>query len=856
MKKKDCILLLIVIFVVSFVQPLNSATFFFNRDFNKNDLNLIKFSLLSYDWFFCEVGADEKYKAYLPGTVQTDLFKNGVIEDPYFRKNESKYSWIGEKDWEYWTYFDVNEKILEQENIELVFEGLDTYADVFLNDKLILRANNFFRKWSVDIKSLIRSGKNYLKIIFHSPLKIIKEKKEKYPYHKTTADYIFVRKPAYHFGWDWAPVYITMGVWKPVYIEAWSDVKLDGVRVIQKKVSKENADLEFILELISTGEREVKIELFQEDKKVKEVKRIKLKRGKNTETVELEIENPKLWWPLGMGKPHLYHFNVKIYTGKRVKGEWDDYIGIRKVELVREKDRLGESFYFKVNGIPVFIKGANYIPQDMFIPSVSEKRYETLFKNIIKSNINMLRVWGGGFYENDIFYRLCDKYGIMIWQDFMFACAMYPADREFLENVKEEAIYNIKRLRNHPSLVLWCGNNEVYEGWNHWGWQNMYNQEQRIKIENDYSKLFKELLPELVKKYDGERTYIHTSPLTNWGEPDLNTSGDVHYWGVWHGKEPFEIFNKKNKIGRFISEFGFQGLPDMKTIKEFTLPEDRKLYSKILRAHEKHPIGFEIIDKYMNDYFGKPVILEDYIYVSQLLQAYGIGMSIEAQRRAKPSCMGSLYWQLNDCWPVVSWSGIDWKGRWKALQYEVKKLYSDILVSPFQDKKFVNVQIISDKLKGVKGVLSLELLDFYGKVLWENKLSVFIPPNSNNTYFKIQKRQLLKMKDKKSVFLYITLFDTNRELVSERYYYFVRPKELNLLHPIVKIKIWKIKDGYHIELISDRLAKNLFLSFDNYEGFFTDNFFDLIPNKRKRIKFITTHKIKDPIASLKIMVYE
>ncbi len=839
----------ILIVLLIFALPTYSFSQFLSEDYYKIDLT-------DKVWKFGEVRKNLKYKATIPGTVQTDLLKNGLIEDPYFGDNESRYSWIGDKDWEYWTDFEVDEKILERENIELIFKGLDTYADVFLNDKLILKANNFFRKWRVDIKSLLCPGKNRLKIVFHSPLKIIKRKKEKYPYHKTTADYIFVRKPAYHFGWDWAPVYITMGVWKPVYIEAWSGVKLNGVQVIQKQVSKESAKLEFVMELISTHKRRANIELSQVNEKIKVVKEVILEKGKNIKTIELEIKNPELWWPQGMGKPHLYHFNVKVYTNGRVKAEWDDYIGVRKVKLVRERDDLGESFYFKVNGVPVFIKGANYVPQDMFIPSVSEKRYEALFKNVIKSNINMLRVWGGGFYENDIFYKLCDKYGIMVWQDFMFACAMYPADREFLENVKEEAIYNIKRLRNHPSLVLWCGNNEVYEGWNHWGWQKMYNQEQRGKIENDYSKLFKELLPELVKKYDGERDYIHTSPFTNWGEPELNTSGDVHYWGVWHGKEPFEIFNKKSKIGRFVSEFGFQGLPDTKTIKEFTLPEDRRLYSKILKAHEKHPIGFEIIDKYMNDYFGKPVILEDYVYVSQLLQAYGIGVAIEAQRRAKPSCMGSIYWQLNDCWPVISWSGIDWKGRWKALQYRIKKLYADIIVSPFEERNFVKVQIISDKLNDVKGELSLKLLDFYGKVLWEKKFDVFIPANSNDTYFKIQREKLLKGRNKSSTFLYITLFGTNGKLISERYYYFVKPKELNLLRPIVKVKIWKIKDGYNIEIISDRLAKNLFLSFGNYEGFFTDNFFDLISNKRKRIKFITDQKIKDPLISLKLMVYE
>ncbi len=817
-------------FIVLFILiALPLYAFFFSP--KKKDY--VRINLSTYSWKFGEKGKPLKYIAEIPGTVQTDLVKNGVIDAPYFRDNEKKYAWIGEKEWEYSTEFFISEDILKKENLELIFKGLDTYAYVFLNDKLLLKANNFFREWSLSIKEYVKIGKNRLRIIFKSPLKIIKKKKPNYYNGKTTADYIFVRKPAYHFGWDWAPVYITMGVWRPVYLIAWSELKLIDVRVIQQKVSKEQADLKFVFEIVSTKEQNIKIELNSNNTDEKLTTKVKLFKGKNKVSLDFKIKNPRLWWPRDLGEAYLYSFSAKVFKGRKIKGDWMGRIGIRTVKLVRKKDSLGESFYFKVNGIPLYIKGANYIPQDMFIPQVKKEKYEKLFFNIRKSNINMLRVWGGGFYENELFYELCDKYGILVWQDFMFACALYPGNENFLENVKKEAIYNIKRLRNHPSIALWCGNNEIYEGWENWGWKKMYSPQEQRAIEKDYKNLFLKLLPELVKKYDGKRDYIHTSPLTNWGKDRLNTKGDVHYWGVWHGREFFETFTIRKKIGRFVSEFGFQAYPPLKTIKEFTLPEERRIGSKILKAHEKHPIGFKIINEYMKEYFGIPEILEDYIYVSQLLQAYGMGIGIEAYRRAKPSCMGSLYWQLNDCWPAISWSGMDWKGRWKAFQYTVKRLYSDILISPTIENKKLRIYIISDKLNSVRGKLSFELKDFEGNTLSSYSDNVSLSPMKSKVYFEKPVSEIIKEKGKDSIFLYITLKDKKDKIISERYFYFVKPKELKLKKPEIRLSVKKSSAGYKFEIISNRLAKNIFLSFENYKGFFNDIFLICFLQRKK-----------------------
>ena len=843
MFKRKLLLILVLLFLSTSVYP-----FFL---FPKKKKDYMIFSLSNAKWEFRQSGNREWMKATVPGTVHTNLLNLGIIENPFFGTNEKKYQWIGENNWEYKTEFIIPYKLFKKDNIDIVFEGIDTYADIYLNDELILKTDNFFRRWIIDIKKQVKRGQNIIKIRFTTPLKIIKQKKSEYPYGKTTADYIFVRKPAYHFGWDWAPKFITMGVYKPAYIRGWNNLKLDNIHIIQNNISKSEAALNFEFEILSDRKQTAKIELFSKRGEIKIKKKINLEKGINLKSIELKIKNPRLWFPRNIGKPYLYDFSAKIYQGRKIKGVWKEKIGIRKIKLIRQKDKLGESFYFEINGIPVFIKGANYVPQDVFIDRIKKKNYEKIIKDAVKSNINMLRVWGGGFYENDIFYKLCDRYGILVWQDFMFACAMYPADNRFSENVKKEVIYNIKRLRNHPSIALWCGNNENYEGWNHWGWQKIYSEEQRENIEKDYKKLFLELLSQLVKEYDGERDYIHTSPLTNWGGK-LNTRGDVHYWGIWHGKEPFENFTKPEKIGRFVSEYGFQSFPVFKTIKEFTEEKDRKKDSETLKLHEKHPTGFKIIDEYMNKYYKKPKDFRNYIYISQLLQADGISMGIEAHRRAMPDCMGTLYWQFNDCWPAVSWSGIDWYGRWKPLQYRVKKLYSDIIISPFIENNRLKIYIISDRLTEQPAFLKLELRDFTGNLLWKLDEKLNILPRKSKIYYEDKTENIIKNHDKKSIVLKGELFNNNGKIITKKYFYFVQPKELRLEKPNVNISIDKTDTGYKISLKTDKLAKDTAVSFENFTGFWTDNYFDFLPRETKTIEFITKSVINNPIKKIKI----
>jgi beta-mannosidase len=549
---------------------------------------------LNNNWQFRKAGSSKWYKAQVPGTVHTDLLYNKLIPDPYYRKNESTLQWIGKENWEYKTSFICNAAVLTKRNIQLVFDGLDTYADVFLNGRLILSTDNMFRQWSVDVKRIIKTNNQLLIRFYSAQNKVDSIAKSKLPFVLPDNPKVYVRKAQYHFGWDWGPTFITSGIWKNVHLNA-VDVK--------------------------------------------------------------QVEKP--------------------------------FVNTRKVELIQEPDSIGRSFYFKIDGKPVYMKGANYIPSDVFLPRLKKEDYRKIILAAKEANMNMLRVWGGGVYEDDAFYDLCDEYGIMVWQDFMFAGGMVPGDDEFFNSIREEVKYQVKRLRHHKSIVLWCGNNEVDEAWNNWGWQKQFNLhgEDSAKAWNDYKRLFRDSLPVWVNELDGTRPYISTSPMYGWGRAKSFTEGDSHYWGVWWGLEDFEVF--ENKTGRFVGEYGMQAMPNNSTIESFTAPQDRYLFSDVLKAHQKHPTGYQNIQSYLHRYFldsnkVKRLSLEDYSYLTQCLQYYAFKNIIAIHRSKYPVNMGTLLWQLNDCWPVCSWSITDYSRKPKAGWYAVKEAYRDDVV-PIRD---------------------------------------------------------------------------------------------------------------------------------------------------------------------------
>uniref|UniRef100_UPI00404A221D glycosyl hydrolase 2 galactose-binding domain-containing protein n=1 Tax=Flavobacterium sp. TaxID=239 RepID=UPI00404A221D len=652
--------------------------------------------------------------------------------------NEKDLQWIENENWEYETNFFISNKEFTNQNIDLEFEGLDTYATVFLNGKVILDADNMFRKWTVEAKKQLKNGDNHLKIVFYSAVKRGQELAKKLTYTLPEKERVFVRKAQYQFGWDWAPRFVTAGIWKPIQLKFWNSFFLQNVKFSQTFLNEEKATLTFEIEILTLKSESISLEI--NEKAVD----FDLKKGTNVVKIPYQIENPKLWWCNGLGESNLYPFEIKLLQNNQIFDAKQLNIGLKTIELVQEKDAAGTSFYFKLNGKPVFIKGANLVPPDSFLPRVSDSTYISLVENAKKANMNMLRVWGGGVYPDNTFYEACDVNGILVWQDFMFACAMYPGDEKFIDNAKQEVIDNVIRLQNHASLTLWCGNNENSEGWHNWGWQKQFNytKADSTKIWNDYQKVFHELIPNTLAAIlpQEKNIYWPSSPSLGWGRKESLTQGDVHYWGVWWGKEPFEMY--ETKVGRFVSEYGFQGMPDVGILKKSMNPEDFNFSSLAFKNHQKHPTGFKTIREYMKRDFPIPANLEDFAYVSQLLQAHGMKIAMEAHRRNKPNCMGTLYWQLNDCWPATSWSSLDYDGNWKAFHYQTQRSYENLLISFNSVPNHYQVHFNNDSFDFVQGTLKIELQYFDGKTLWEISKNVSVEENSSVVLHEIPKEQI------------------------------------------------------------------------------------------------------------------
>jgi beta-mannosidase len=788
-------------------------------------------SLNNEDWKFKQENKENWLPAKIPGTVHTDLVANKVIEEPFFGTNEKQLQWIENENWNYKTSFVISKSELKFNNSVLEFKGLDTYATVLLNGKPILEANNMFRIWKISVKNNLIEGENNIEIKFKSAVVRGKEEAKKLTYTLPGDEKVFTRKAPYQFGWDWGPRLITAGIWKDVHLNFYNDAIIENVSYNQLELNDQKAVLEFTTNIKSHKATTIQLKINEI------VQSFNLKKGLNKIKMNYEIKNPKRWWTNGLGAANLYPFEISLIDKKTTTTSKKLNIGLRTIELIQENDKIGTSFYFKLNGIPVFMKGANYIPDDSFIPRVSDSIYKARIKTAVDSNMNMLRVWGGGIYAADAFYDACDKNGILVWQDFMFACAMYPGDKDFLNNVENEVIDNVTRLQNHPSLAIWCGNNENDEGWKNWGWQKQYNYSKAdsTKIWNDYEKLFHQLIPKALDSLlpKNKQIYWPSSPSIGWGKKESMTEGDSHYWGIWWGKEPFEIYKKK--VGRFMSEYGFQSMPTIETLQKVVSKNDLSLTSEAIKNHQKHPTGYETINEYMARDYRIPKDFEDYCYVSQLLQADGMKTAMEAHRRAKPYCMGTLYWQFNDCWPGTSWSSVDYYGNWKAFQYQVKRSYENTLLSVNEEDDFYKVYVVNDNLEKYSDKIVLDLIALDGKLLWNASKEIQVAENSSSVVFEISKTDFLK-------------FDLPQAVLKIQFramtcsYFFVKPKELKLVKPNIQIK--KI-DELIYEVSSDVLAKNVYLASEE-ETFFSDNYFDILPNQKVQIK------LSKPIQKIKI----
>lgn len=790
--------------------------------------------VLNDGWSFRQPG-NRWFPATVPGTLHTDLLANKLINDPFLGDNESKLQWVEENNWEYRCDFDCPGNITNHKNIILVFKGLDTYASVFLNKKLILETANMFREYEVDVKPHLRKTGNQLVILFSSASRRGKELAKLLPYTLPGDEKVFTRKAQYHYGWDWGPRFVTTGIFRPVIIKAWNDAVLQPVALQQISQSASNARFMAIITVNASTSGKYLIRLSgSPGENISKSMEIELSQGISTHRIDFNIPDPQLWWCNGLGQPFLYTIKISLLKDTILCDESTIRTGVRTLELVKEKDEKGESFYFRLNGINVFMKGANYIPPDNFLPRVTHAKYDSIINLVANTNMNMLRIWGGGTYENDYFYDLCDEKGILIWQDFMFACAMYPGDTAFLNNVESEVRYNVERLRNHPCIALWCGNNEIDEGWHNWGWQKQYNYSpaDSAEIWENYKTVFHKIIPFVLSELDPQRPYQPSSPLIGWGHSESLLSGDSHYWGIWWGMEPFE--NYELKTGRFMSEYGFQGFPDPATINAFTNPSDRKLSSSVMKSHQKHSAGFETIQKYMERDFPVPGDFDKYNYVSQLLQAYGMGKAIEAHRRAMPYCMGTLFWQLNDCWPVVSWSATDYYLRPKAFYYSLQRTFAPVLISACKENDSTVVYLISDKPRNIKGNLNIQLLDFRGNILFEKEIKDIIINNESRKLFEMQEKQLLSGHDPAKLFMYAT-FKYNNNMIADMFYYFTKPAKLKLKKADYQLKFTTESGNNYIEITANTLLKNVRITSPDQYLRLEDNYFDLLPEHTKKI---------------------
>ncbi len=803
---------------------------------------------LNDNWHFQQVGDTEWLSAQVPGSVHLDLLNNDKIEDPFFRLNELDLQWIDKLDWQYKTDFNVSEDLLSKQHLELEFLGLDTYSKIILNDSLILQTDNMFRNYIIDCKTLLKKGRNTLRIIFESPIVKGLQKHDEIGYKLPESGNdlaeigqvdgakkvgILSRKAGYHFGWDWGPRLVTSGIWKPVKLRGWSAIKIEDLFIKQTRLDS-IANLTAIIEVDAIASvDEANVEVLVNNKPIKS-SNVALIKGKNLLKVPFHIKNPELWWPNGMGEQVLYNVEVIINSNSNTDSK-SHRIGLRNITLVTDKDSLGSEFYFKVNGYPVFMKGANYIPQDPFPTKPDKSHYEFILNSAKQANMNMIRVWGGGIYEKDLFYDLCDEKGLLVWQDFMFACAMYPGDDSFLENAKQEAIYNVKRLRNHASIALWCGNNENQWAWQNWGWKENVAEDQSKEVAEmmwqSYEDLFHTILPDVVMQYDSNRQYWASSPSSAPGKKISFTDGDYHYWDVWWGKKPFENYN--TAIPRFMSEYGFQSFPEFNSVKKYTSPEDYDIYSEVMKSHQRSSIGNVTIEDYMKRYYKEPKDFENLLYVSQLLQADGVNIGIEAHRRNKDRCMGSLYWQLNDCWPAVSWSSIDYYGKWKALHYSAQKSFRNYLVSYESSDDSVKVFVVSDSIHAIEANLKTHLIDFDGNQIKQWNKQIRIEANSTNSFLELTKNEFLIGDMPDNTLLYTEL-KANDKVLSKNIMYFKPIKELNLVSPRIVYSVSENNNQFTVKLRTDKLAKNVFIS-SNSQYNFSDNYFDMLPNSEKTI---------------------
>lgn len=768
----------------------------------------------------------ESVDMQIPGTVLSGLLAAGKIKDPFYRTNEDATRALFWKDYVFTRTFDVDEELLAQQHIVLVCEGLDTLAEISINGTFLAKTDNMHRTWKFQAKKLLHPGKNEIQIVFRSVLRFI----EDYPYeaHKKI-NYIpcgsmkgnqLLRKAHSMFGWDWGPQTIDAGIFRDIYLQGYSHARIEDIRIHQQHAKNVSVQTSITLSESVPGQK-LCVELSEDGADKPLQTKLCKTNADGVAAVDFVIENPKLWWPNDYGDQPLYIVRTTLLDEDGTSLESiTRRIGLRTLTISQEKDEWGNEFAFCVNGVKIFTRGGNYIPDDCLYTRITEKKLDYILESCRRAHFNCVRVWGGGYYPSDAFYDLCDEKGLIVWQDLMYACNVYDVTDAFAENCRQETYDNVRRLRHHASLGLWCGNNEIESAWDHWG----DFQKETPYLRADYIRLFEEVLPKAVQEADGETFYWHSSPSSGgcFDNPDDANRGDTHYWDVWHGQKPFTDYRKY--FFRFCSEFGFQSFPCAKTVNSFTLEDDRNIFSRVMESHQKNDAANGKMLYYLSENLRYPKDLTHLLYASQVLQGMAIKYGVDHWRRNRGRCMGTLYWQINDDWPAPSWSSIDYFGRWKALHYMAQKFYAPHAVSMTLEDHRCHVYFSNESFETTEYSLTLSIRDLSGNVLetYETK--------GNSPAFSAIETAVVDIcswEDQKDDVFLEAVIHTKDQKVLKDVETLVPYKYLNLKNPVISTEAKETNGAFILHISSDCFAPFVALDFDDADVIFSDNFFHL-----------------------------
>ncbi|SFD84913.1 beta-mannosidase [Paenibacillus catalpae] len=780
---------------------------------------------LNGNWMMKRTDEAEWNEAIVPGSVFHDLMSAGKMEDPYFRDNEFDILELTKFDYEYRRSVLVDEDLLLMDRVLLRCEGLDTLCEVYVNGQAVLNTDNMHRTYEADVKRLLSAGRNEIHVIIRSATNFVIAKDKEH--HLTScADAVpgisHLRKAHSMFGWDWGPQLPDMGIWRDISLRGFNIGRIDDIYITQK-----HGDNLVTVEIAADLQRwtsDVPLAL-QAAIGTPDGRTLKasVRQVSDTAKLVIDIPNPELWWPNNLGSQPLYAVLVQLLNGEQVLDERSLNIGLRTLRVVRQPDEWGESFAFEVNGHEIFAMGANFIPEDNIFGRRSNERTEQLIRSCVEANYNCIRVWGGGYYADDYFYDLCDRHGLIVWQDHLYACGAYDFNDEFKENIRLETIDNMKRIRHHASLGIWSGNNELEYAWAYWGWTERYGEKQR----DDYLKQFEQFLPVLSRSLDPNTSYLVSSPSSKGGIEDPNNEniGDMHYWDVWHGRKPITEYRTLHP--RFMSEFGLQSFPSIKTVETFTLPEDRNIFSRVMEAHQKNGTGNEKIMYYISEYFKYPRNFETLLYVSQLIQAEGMRVGIEHWRRNRGRCMGAVYWQLNDIWPGASWSSLDYFGRWKATHHAAKRFFAPVLASALEEGTTVALHVTNETRRVVRGQLRWRLLDRSSEVIQTGEAEVSLGAFSSEEIVSLDFSGTLTTKEQLSQSYLTFEFVSFGKTVSAGTALFVKPKHFELLNPEISAAVTEEDDRFVVTLESRSFAPFVLLELSRADARWSDNVFAL-----------------------------